>query len=106
MTGNNCATTVCPDISCVACCVLHVFLCSGNYQDSLACCDKAQTLLGAPSHLALGCLGIASQYSDRHEDAIRHFSIARELLMDSSYEVCRRPICRHPSCHVVCALEV
>lgn len=71
-------------------------LCRGNYVDSLACCEKAQSLLAAPSHLTHGCLGIAHQYSGIGSDsdsgshmdkAVEHFSIAHQLLTDDQYEV-------------------
>lgn len=62
----------------------------GNYVDSLACCEKAQSLLTTPSHLAHGCLGMAHQYSGTGihlEAAIEQFSTAHRLLADVHYEV-------------------
>lgn len=72
------------------CIVLYcVMCCSGNYQDSLACCVKAQELLPSPSHLAHGCMGLAHQYRNDHEAAVNAFTTSYALLSDSNYEVCK-----------------
>lgn len=62
-----------------------LFVCSGDYQDALACCEKARALL-PPSHMALGCLGISHLYLEQAA-AVPHFSAALSLLDDPAYEV-------------------
>ncbi len=53
----------------------------------MSLCSKAQMEIPSttPSHMVLGCMGIASQYLNQHLSAIKYFALAYNLLLQESY---------------------